>query len=121
MRSDYLAEVIGENCPTTSELVRSLVRQLLPAGAVTLPDFARHSGPHPKTLERRLAAEHTTFADLVDQIRRDTAQRLLLDTELSLDQLGYAEQSVLTRSCNAGLASRPPPTATRRNAAPPPS
>lgn len=100
---DYLAEVIGENCPTTCQLVRSLVRQLLPAGAVTLPDVARHIGLHPKTLQRRLAAEHATFADLVDQTRRETAQRLLLDTELSLDhlcrQLGYAEQSVLTRSC----------------------
>lgn len=100
---DYLAEVIGEYSPTTSQLVRSLVRQLLPTGAITLPDIARHIGVHPKTLQRRLAAEHATFADLIDHTRRETAQRLMLDTDLSLEQLcrqlGYAEQSVLTRSC----------------------
>ncbi|ART69851.1 AraC family transcriptional regulator [Mycobacterium dioxanotrophicus] len=100
---DYLAQVIGEFGPATSQLVRTLVRQLLPTGAVGLADIARHIGVHPKTLQRRLAAEKATFGDLVDQVRRETAQRLLLDTDLSLDQLcrqlGYAEQSVLTRSC----------------------
>ena len=100
---DYLAEVLGDRTQATGQLVRRLVRQLLPTGAVTLPDIARHIGIHPKTLQRRLAAEHVIFAVLVDEVRRDAAQRLLLDTNLSFDQLcrqlGYAEQSVLTRSC----------------------
>lgn len=100
---DYLADTIGDYTPATSQLVRTLVRQLLPTAAVGLPDIARHIGLHPKTLQRRLAAEGATFVELVDQTRRDTAQRLLLETGLGLDQLcrqlGYAEQSVLTRSC----------------------
>lgn len=100
---DYLAEVLGDRTPATGQLVRRLVRQLLPSGAVTLLDIARHIGIHPKMLQRRLAAEHVTFALLVDEVRRDAAQRLLLDTDLGFDQLcrqlGYAEQSVLTRSC----------------------
>ena len=48
---------------------------------------------------------------LVDQSRRDTAHRLLLDTELSLhqicNQLGYSEQSVLTRSCKRWFNTTP--------------
>jgi AraC-like DNA-binding protein len=64
-----------------------------------------------KTLQRRLAANGTTFAELVDQTRRDTAHRLLLDTDMSLNQLcrqlGYAEQSVLTRSCKRWFNTTP--------------
>ncbi|CDP86109.1 MULTISPECIES: AraC family transcriptional regulator [Mycolicibacterium] len=108
---DYLAQVIGESNPATSQLVRSLVRQILPTGPVGLNDVARHIGLHPKALQRRLLAENATFADLVDQTRRDVAQRLLLDTDLGLDQvcrqLGYSEQSVLTRSCKRWFGSTP--------------
>jgi AraC-like DNA-binding protein len=108
---DYLISTIGESEPATTQLVRTLVRQLLPGGAVGLQDIARHVGLHPKTLQRRLSAEGATFGDLVDQTRRDTAQRLLLDTELTLDQLcrnlGYAEQSVLTRSCKRWFGTTP--------------
>ena len=66
---------------------------------------------HPRTLQRRLAAEGTTFADLVDHLRRDMAVRYLRDTDLGLDhlsrELGYAEQSVLTRSCRRWFGQRP--------------
>lgn len=100
---DYLVGTIDADSPETGQLVCSLVRRLLPTGAVGLADIARHLGVHPKALQRRLAAEQTTFADLVEKIRRETAHRLLRETDLSLDQLcrqlGYAEQSVLTRSC----------------------
>ncbi|WP_071288286.1 AraC family transcriptional regulator [Mycolicibacterium llatzerense] len=99
----HLTSTIGESEPDTTQLVRSLIRQLLPTGAVNLPDIARHIGLHPRALQRRLATEDIVFTDLVDQTRREVAQRLLLDTNVSLDQLcrhlGYAEQSVLTRSC----------------------
>jgi AraC-like DNA-binding protein len=75
------------------------------------PALGTKSGLHPKTLQRRLAAENTTFAELVDQTRRDTARRRLLGTDLSLHQicgqLGYSEQSVLTRSCNRWFNSTP--------------
>jgi AraC-like DNA-binding protein len=108
---DYLADMVGQHAPATSQLVRSLVRQLLPTGAIGLNDIARHIGVHSKTLQRRLATESATFADLVDQTRRDAAQRLLLGTDISLDQLcrqlGYAEQSVLTRSCKRWFGTTP--------------
>ncbi|MEW2482355.1 AraC family transcriptional regulator ligand-binding domain-containing protein [Mycobacterium sp. NPDC049093] len=120
---DYLAQVMGESNPTTSQLVRSLVRQLLPTGVVGLTDIARHIGLHPKALQRRLLAENATFADLVDQTRRESAQRLLLDTDLSLDQLchqlGYAEQSVLTRSCKRWFGTTPTAYRNGRTAVPP--
>jgi AraC-like DNA-binding protein len=83
--------------------VRTIVRQLLPTGAATLDVVAEQFSLHPKTLQRRLAEEDTTFAALVDQVRKDAANRYLRNTAISLThlahELGYAEQSVLTRSC----------------------
>jgi AraC-like DNA-binding protein len=83
--------------------VRAMVRQLLPTGTASLELIAAQFDLHPKALHRRLAAEKTTFAELIDHVRRETAERYLRDTDISLShltrELGYAEQSVLSRSC----------------------
>ena len=93
------------------ESVRTIVRQLLPTGAATLEVVAAQFHLHPKTLQRRLAEETTTFAALVDQVRKDTADRYLRTTGISLPhlarELGYAEQSVLTRSCKRWFGTGP--------------
>ncbi len=86
-----------------AQSVRTIVRQLLPTGAVTLHLIAPQFNFHPKTLQRRLADEGTTFAALVDEVRKETAERYLRTTQMSLShlarELGYSEQSILTRSC----------------------
>src|SRR5262249_49954924 len=93
------------------ESVRTIVRQLLPTGAATLDLVANQFNLHPKTLQRRLADEDTTFAALVDQVRKDIADRYLRNTGISLAhlarELGYAEQSVLTRSCKRWFGTGP--------------
>lgn len=108
---DYLTGTLVSRTPDSSRLARTLIRQLLPTGAIGLGDIAFHLGVHPKALQRRLGAEGFTFAELVDQTRRETAERLLSDTDLSLDhlsrQLGYAEQSVLSRSCKRWFGTTP--------------
>ena len=87
---------------TMTESVRAVVRHLLPTGAASLEVIARQFQLHPKALQRRLAAEGTTFAALTDQIRQATAERYLRDTDITLQhlarELGYAEQSELSRS-----------------------
>jgi AraC-like DNA-binding protein len=108
---NYLSTTKGQHTRGLADTLRSVIRQLLPTGNLTADLAARQFGLHPKTLQRRLAAEGTTFARLVDQTRRDTAHRLLLDTDLNLHQicgqLGYAEQSVLTRSCKRWFNTTP--------------
>jgi len=100
----YRDTIVGTEEPGTVPPVRRLVRQLLPTGAVSPTRMARQFALRPKTLQRRLAGEGTTFAALVDDCRRELAEHYLRDTDLSLTQvareLGYGEQSVLTRSCN---------------------
>jgi len=93
------------------ESVRTIVRQLLPTGAATLEVVAEQFHLHPKTLQRRLADEGTTFAALIDQVRKDAADRYLRTTGMDLShlasELGYAEQSVLTRSCKRWFGTGP--------------
>lgn len=97
--------------PGVTDTVRSIVRQLLPAGNLTADLVARQFGVHPKTLQRRLVAEGTTYAALVDRTRRDIAHRLLANTSLPIShvarQVGYAEHSVFTRACKRWFTATP--------------
>ena len=107
---DYLSSITPVGAGIM-ESVRTIVRQLLPTGAATLEVVAEQFHLHPKTLQRRLADENTTFAALVDQVRKDAADRYLRTTGISLShlarELGYAEQSVLSRSCKRWFGSGP--------------
>lgn len=107
---DYLGSITPLGAGIV-ESVRTIVRQLLPTGAATLEVVAEQFHLHPKTLQRRLSDEGTTFAAQVDQVRRDAADRYLRTTGMSLShlarELGYAEQSVLTRSCKRWFGSGP--------------
>ncbi|MEB3903367.1 AraC family transcriptional regulator [Mycobacterium ulcerans] len=99
---DYLSSITPLGAGIV-ESVRTMARHLLPTGATTLEVVAAQFHLHPKTLQRRLADESTTFAALIDEVRKETADRYLRTTAMSLShlarELGYAEQSVLTRSC----------------------
>lgn len=101
---DYLRSVVATSEPGLAGGVRDMVRQLLPTGAVTLEVIAAQFCLHPKALQRRLALEGDTYGSLVDGVRKEIAERYLRETELSLThlarELGYSEQSVLTRSCH---------------------
>jgi AraC-like DNA-binding protein len=89
--------------PGMTQSVRTMVRQLLPTGTVSLELIAAQFDLHARALHRRLSAENTTFGELIDNVRRETAEHYLRDTDISLShltrELGYAEQSVLSRSC----------------------
>jgi AraC-like DNA-binding protein len=89
--------------PGMTQSVRRMVRQLLPTGTAGLELIAAQFDLHPRALHRRLCAENTTFGEIIDSVRRETAEHYLRDTDISLShltrELGYAEQSVLSRSC----------------------
>lgn len=107
----YLNTIIDRRDAGIRGPVRDLVRQLLPTGGMTLEVIAAQFRLHPKALQRRLAADGTTFAALVDGVRQEMARRYLRDTDITLThlarELGYAEQSVLTRSCRRWFGSSP--------------
>lgn len=119
LNADHLANqavvqylnLITHRDATIAGSVRTMVRQLLPTGTVTLELIAAQLILHPRALQRRLSDEGVTFGALLDEVRRDAAAHYLCDTNITLShltrELGYAEQSVLTRSCRRWFGSGP--------------
>ncbi|MBH0778407.1 AraC family transcriptional regulator [Nocardia bovistercoris] len=81
--------------------VRTALRRSLGAGSSEISVVARALLVHPRTLQRHLAAERTSFALILDDVRRDAAYRYLTTTDLPIQQIaalvGLARQSALTR------------------------
>ncbi len=82
--------------------VENAMAQLLPHGQATLPEVSRRLAIAPRTLGRRLAAEKTTFADVLESLRHDLATRYLRDPERSISEiawlLGYRQTSSFDRA-----------------------
>lgn len=91
--------------------VRALVLQFIESEDCSNERVAAELGLHPRTLHRRLAAEGSSFIRIKDEVRRDVTLRFLRETDLPLtliaQRLGYAEQSVLTRSCERWFSAAP--------------
>lgn len=80
---------------------------------------ARLLAMHPRTLQRRLAAEGTSFDAIRDEVSREAALRYLHGTALPLSQVaalvGMARQSALSRACRRWFDQSP--SAIRRQGA----
>jgi len=91
--------------------VREYVVQRLAKGAVPLDDVARRLGMSGKTLERRLRERGASYRALVEDIRRELAERYLADTDLRLQQIaylvGYSEPAPLVRAFKRWTGSTP--------------
>jgi AraC-like DNA-binding protein len=74
----------------------------LPDGPVTLDMTARELGMSTRKLQRNLKLEGTTFQDLLNETRRDLAQRYVQDRQNDLTEvafiLGFADLSTFSRS-----------------------
>lgn len=99
----HLGTIALTEDPSSAAAATAVIRAMLPTGALGLEQVAVHLGVHPRSLQRQLRAEGTTYQQLVDDTRREEAERHLRDTELPLNHiahlLGYTEQSVFSRSC----------------------
>ncbi len=91
--------------------VRKAIEALLGSGACNYRQVAKVLYVHPRTLQRRLADEGTTFEAIKDEVRRDLAERYLSQPEVPLVQVGalldYSEQSAFTRSCQRWFHTTP--------------
>lgn len=118
----FLAAQTAADGTATAPRVRTTVRQLLGTVAPDITAVAELLTVHPRTLQRRLAAEATSFAAILDEVRRERAQYYLTATAMPMTQitalLGLAEQATLTRCCRRWWNSTP--TAIRRAGSTPP-
>jgi AraC-like DNA-binding protein len=64
-----------------------------------------------RTLQRRLQEEGTAYQHLLDDTRRELAQRYLRQPQVSLAQatylLGFADQSIFHRACKRWFNASP--------------
>lgn len=87
---------------TTRGKVRAALLELLPAGGGTTLGVARSLGASPRTLQRRLADEDTTFQDVLASTREELARHYLTTSDLPLAEiaflLGYDDPSSFFRA-----------------------
>ncbi|MCY1271433.1 HTH-type transcriptional regulator VirS [compost metagenome] len=100
---DYLERQYGDPNLSMTDRVRRALRSTLSSTGGSKSAIADLLFVHPRTLQRRLAAEDATFDAIRDEVRREAAERYLNETRIPLAQLasllGLADQSVLTRLC----------------------
>jgi AraC-like DNA-binding protein len=85
----------------TEMTIRSL-KNLMPKGKVDLPTIAADLSIKDRNLRRLLKEEGTSFRILLEKIRREKCETLLLHEQVPLsqiaDRLCYSEQSAFTRA-----------------------
>jgi AraC-like DNA-binding protein len=74
----------------TVRRLREALAQSLPAGEATEAQAARRLALSTRTLQRRLAACGTSFADVADEVRRAVAERLLRAPETPVLDVAFA-------------------------------
>jgi len=95
--SRYLVQAAEQRGTALSDKVRELIMLLLPSGDCTVDRVAQRLRMDRRTLHRRLAAEGTSFSEILDLTRCAHAESLLTNSERSLqgvsDLLGFSSLS----------------------------
>lgn len=82
-------------------LIESSIKMLLATGDCSIENIALCMGVHPKKLQRQLKQRGTTYRDLLEDIRKKEAVRIMNIGSINLTdlalQLGYAELSIFSR------------------------
>ena len=99
-------EHLTRNHPEPDEQAAVRVRRALTDGLGAAPSSLAHVAKvlcvHPRTLQRQLAREDTTFEAILDDVRRTAATHLITGTDLPFVQVaalvGLSEQSALSRA-----------------------
>jgi AraC-like DNA-binding protein len=111
MMTEYVRLSTSSHPLDIQRQVAFLVRKMMPLALCTLPAVARHLYLHERTLQRRLTKSGVSFESIVDSVRRERAEELLAGSRLSMAhvaaQLGYHEQSSLSRACRRWFGRAP--------------
>lgn len=111
MAADYLNVQAPSADGLVAARVETAVRKTLGTDSCNREAVARAMAMHPRTLQRRLQAEDTSFDEIRDRIRRETVEHYLRHTNMPLAQvaglIGYSEQAILSRSCQRWFGQSP--------------
>ncbi len=111
MAEDYLNVQSPSPDGLVAARVETAIRKTLGTESCNRESVSRAMAMHPRTLQRRLKQENTSFEDIRDRIRRETVEHCLRHTNMPLSQVaglvGYAEQAILSRSCRRWFGQSP--------------
>ena len=109
--ADYLQRHAPAPGATATAAVRRALAHSLAHARLDRTTIAGLLGLHPRTLQRRLSAEGTSFETLRDEVRREAALRYLGESGYAIAEvaglLGFSEQSAFTRWCRSRLDGTP--------------
>jgi AraC-like DNA-binding protein len=98
---------------------QTMIRALLPFTDSSLIAIARALAISPRTLQRRLSEDGTTFDELREQVRADLAVNYVQQSNLRLaeisEMLGYSQQSAFSRAFKRLRGITPRQLRARRN------
>jgi AraC-like DNA-binding protein len=93
------------------DALQGLVRARLDNGKLSLEDAAAALKLPPRTLQRRLEESGLNFRQIVDDVRKSTAQHYLRDTQMPLAEiaaaLGFADHASFNRAFKRWTGSSP--------------
>jgi AraC-like DNA-binding protein len=111
MATTYIDARYPRTTPPMHARVRGLIARFLGSEDCTNERIAAELCMHPRTLQRRLRAEGRSFESIKDEVRREVALTYLQQVDMPLthvaEKLGYAEASVLSRSCFRWFSASP--------------
>lgn len=109
-----LADQALERQPRTdtwADRVRSIAAEELRGGSPSVERIAARLHMSTRTLQRRLAAEGTTYGELLDRLRRQLAANYLADARFSIAEvaflLGYADLTSFHRAVKRWTGTTP--------------
>lgn len=108
---DYLTLNFGLPGQAVAVRVRHALQRTLGTSQGSKSEVAALLSMHPRTLQRHLTVENTSFETLRETVQKEMALRYLRETRIPLSQLagllGYSEQSVFTRACRRWFGQTP--------------
>ena len=91
--------------------VRSALSETMCGARPAIADVAKSLGMSARTMQRRLGELGTTYQDVLDDVRRRSARRLLANTDLAMGEiafvLGFEEVNSFVRAFHAWERSTP--------------
>lgn len=102
----FLKKLLAQHGPRMDPSMVFQVRRVLPGlirrEPVNQEAIARMFGMHPRTMSRRLAEEHMTLQELVEEARFEVARQLLRESSLGLTEIAadlhYSDASAFARA-----------------------
>lgn len=105
----FIAEQVEE--PQIINSVKKHIIDALPQDQANIKSIAKKLGRSPRTLQRELNSTGTSFSSILEETRRELANKYLLDTDLHISQitflLGFSEVSVFSRAVNRWFGQPP--------------